>query len=475
LSKIQAQVQIGPQPGPQSQFLSTFADIAIYGGSAGGGKTWAILIEPLRHVALNDFYCVIFRRTSPEITNPGGLWDESYKLYPMLKAKPRQTDLKWTFPSGSSIRFAHMEHEKDAHNWQGSQIPLIQFDELTHFTESQFFYLLSRNRSLSGVKPYVRATCNPDATSWVKDFLAPWLDKTYPFHAASGEILYMVRDNGIIHWYRTQEEAEAEHSTLWNDVIRPEHVIKSVTFIAATIYDNKILLKENPEYLGNLMALPAVERARLLDGDWDALPEAGKVLNRSWFEIVNAYPESEADWELKSRLPRRHEVRFWDFAATEKKIKGGDPDWTVGTKLVKIAGDKYYVADVIRGRWSAGDLDREVKAAAQQDGPLCPVRWEEEGGSSGKIAGNHFVNLLDGYDARAVRPQGDKVKRAMPFGAQAEAGNVKLIRAAWNDAWLVETHHFPDTKHDDQVDSAASAYTYLLNNAADITYGPSIW
>jgi len=455
--------------------LATFADIAIYGGSAGGGKTWAILIEPLRHVALKDFYCVTFRRTVPEIVSPGALWDESYKIYPILKAKPRQTDHKWMFPPGSSIQFSHLEHEKDMYGWQGSQVPLIQFDELTHFTEAQFFYLLSRNRSICGIKPYMRATCNPDATSWVKEFLAPWLDKTYPLQVKSGEILYMVRDNDIIHWYKTFDEASAGHSTLWTDIIRPENVIKSATFIAATIYDNKILLKQNPEYLGNLMALPAVERARLLDGDWDALPEAGKVLNRSWFGVAESLPPSNDDWEVRSQLPRRHEVRFWDFAATEKKVRGGDPDWTVGTKLAKIAGDGYYVADIVRGRWNAADLDRIIKVTAQQDGLLCAVRWEEDGGASGKIAGNHFVELLDGFDARAVRPQGDKVKRALPLGAQAEAGNVKLLRAPWNDAFLVEAHHFPDTKHDDQVDSLSGAYTYLLNNAADVTYGPVIW
>jgi Terminase large subunit, T4likevirus-type, N-terminal len=101
-------VRIAPQPGPQSLFLSTPADIAIYGGAAGGGKTFAELIEPLRHVSNKDFGAVIFRRTTPQITNEGALWDESTKLYPLLDAKPNQGVLYWTFPSGATVSFKHL-------------------------------------------------------------------------------------------------------------------------------------------------------------------------------------------------------------------------------------------------------------------------------------------------------------------------------------------------------------------------------
>src|SRR3954467_10979635 len=95
---------IGPQPGPQTAFLASPADIAIYGGSAGGGKTWALLMEPLRHVVNPQFGAVFFRRTLVQVRNEGGLWDESEKLYPNLQAKPRSApDLSWTFPSGASV------------------------------------------------------------------------------------------------------------------------------------------------------------------------------------------------------------------------------------------------------------------------------------------------------------------------------------------------------------------------------------
>lgn len=260
-----AQRIIRAQEGPQRQFLATSADIAIYGGSAGGGKTWALLLEPLRHLRTPGFGAVFFRRSYPEITNQGGLWDESSRLYPIAGLTPKAGPLEWHSSYGSRISFRHLQHEETKYDWQGSQVPLFCFDELTHFTESTFFYLLSRNRSTCGVQPYVRATTNPDAGSWVKKFLAPWIDRTYPDPARSGEIRWFVRINGVIHWARTPEEIKQRFGD--------QELPKSCTFIRASVYDNRVLLEKDPGYLANLRALPPVERARLLDGDWDVRNE----------------------------------------------------------------------------------------------------------------------------------------------------------------------------------------------------------
>lgn len=462
--------EIRPQEGPQTQFLTSDADIAIYGGAAGGGKTWAILAEPLRHYDNPNFSGVIFRRTYPMIENEGGLWSESGKIYPLVGGKPRMRDLKWSFPSGMTIRFAHMQHEDDKFNWQGAQIPFIGFDELTQFTEDQFFYLVSRNRSVSaGIKGYIRGTCNPDALSWVKRFLAPWIDRFSPIQAESGEVLYMLREGNTVKWYRTLAEAidDPSNAHLHSMGVNPESLVKSVTFIKSTIYDNKILIKEQPEYLGSLLSLPKVERMRLLDGDWDILPEAGKIFERGWFQLQDEVPEGTDN-------DKAYNVRFWDFAATEKTQKGQDPDWTVATKLRKHK-NVYYVVDVQRFRVGPGEIERLVTNIAQQDGIHVPIRWEIEGASSGKIVSSRLSQVLDGYDARGIRPQGDKVLRAMPFSAQAEAQNVILKREPWNEFWLTELHHFPDAPHDDCVDSVSGAYNYLSRFGYDISVGPDIW
>src|SRR6266498_56614 len=103
-------VEIRPQP-RQEIFLSTSADIAIFGGSAGGGKTWSLLLEPLRHIGNKDFGAVVFRRTIPEITKEGALWDEAGNIYPLLDGKQNKNEHFYLFPSGSKISFAHLQYE----------------------------------------------------------------------------------------------------------------------------------------------------------------------------------------------------------------------------------------------------------------------------------------------------------------------------------------------------------------------------
>jgi hypothetical protein len=199
---VEGAVQIRPQPGPQTTFLSSSADIAIYGGAAGGGKSWALLLEPLRHSENAQFGAVFFRRTTVQVRNEGGLWDESMKLYPLAGASPKEHVLAWQFPSGASVSFAHLEHDKTVLNWQGSQIPLICFDELTHFSETQFWYMVSRNRSMCGVRPYIRATCNPDSDSWVAKFIEWWIDQDtgLPILERAGVIRWFVRVNNTLFW-----------------------------------------------------------------------------------------------------------------------------------------------------------------------------------------------------------------------------------------------------------------------------------
>ena len=141
---------IKPQDGYQMMALSSPADIVIGGGAAGVGKTFCLLLEPLRHINVPNFGTVIFRRTSPMIRAEGGLWDASSKLYNNINfAKPKQTTLEWIFPKKTKIKFSHLEYEQNIYDWQGSEIPLICFDELTHFTKKMFFYLLTQDKKIS--------------------------------------------------------------------------------------------------------------------------------------------------------------------------------------------------------------------------------------------------------------------------------------------------------------------------------------
>jgi hypothetical protein len=319
----ETEAEIRPQAGPQEQFLSTPADIAGYGGGAGSGKTWAELLDPLRYISkVRGFGAVIFRRTTPQITSQGGLWDTASELYPLVGGIPNRSELKWVFPPfGNAIKFSHLEYDKHVYDYQGAQIPLIEFDELTHFTEMQFWYLISRNRSVCGVRPYIRATCNPDPDSWVAKFFSWWIDPEsgYPIEERSGILRWFVRVNNTLVWADTKDELLTIH---------PNISPRSVTFIPAKLSDNPALTTKDPNYLANLMALPHVNKMRLLYGNWNFRAQSGDVFKREWFQ--KWFAESlvtTALWPVK--------IQSWDtaFKVPLKKTSGRmtDPDYSVCT------------------------------------------------------------------------------------------------------------------------------------------------
>ena len=257
---------IRPQPGKQELFLRSPADICIYGGAAGGGKTYALLLECLRHINNKHFEAVIFRQSRPQILSAGGLFATSQEIYPYLGASSVLTpNVQWRFPTGAKVTFAHMFYEKEKYNWQGSQIPLLMYDELVHFTESQFFYMLSRNRSTCGVKPYIRATCNPDGESWVAKFIDWWIDPEtgYADESRCGKIRYFVRKNNIIHWADTPQEL---YETFGLYTPEDKADVKSVSFISAKLSDNKAMMKHDPGYAGALKAMSEFDQEQLQIG-----------------------------------------------------------------------------------------------------------------------------------------------------------------------------------------------------------------
>ena len=391
-----------------------------------------------------------FRRNSVQVRNEGGLWDESAKLYPLVSASPQESILQWRFPSGAKLKFAHLEHEKTKYDWQGAQIPFIGFDELTHFSKSQFLYMLSRNRSTCGVRPYVRATTNPDAESWVAEFIAWWIDQGtgYAIPERSGVVRYFTAANDEIVWGGTQDELLARVPGL------TPHDIKSFTFISASVFDNKILLEKDPSYLGNLKAQSVVERERLLHGNWKIRPSAGMYFKRSYFDVVDAAPATAV------------RVRCWDLAATDAE-EGSTPDWTVGLRASRDERGVFYVEHVERFQASPEKVERAILALAESDGRGVRIRLPQDPGQAGKAQAQYLTRQLAGFDIRTKRVTGGKVTRAMPASAQAEAGNIKIVRGAWNEAFLTELENFPGTSSkDDQVDTLSDAIEELAPTAA---------
>jgi len=321
--------RIRPQEGYQMKALSSKADIVIGGAAAGVGKTFTLLLEPLKHIITTEgFGGVIFRRTTTQIKNEGGLWDTSTTLFTKIpNTRPRESSLEWMFdlPSGKSnkIKFAHLEYEKNIYDWQGSQIPFIGFDELTHFTEKMFFYLLSRNRSVCGVKPYVRATCNPDPESWVYNLISWWIDdEGDPIPERDGVVRYFIKNAESYIWGDTVEEVHEKSAWFLDKLIKESGLdkkdfIKSITFVSGSIYDNKKLLSKDPSYLGNLLAQDEQTQRQLLKGNWKFIPSDLDIYNYHSFvgmfeNFINVTGKKRITADIALKGSNKFIVGVWD-------------------------------------------------------------------------------------------------------------------------------------------------------------------
>lgn len=195
----------------------------------------------------------------------------------------------------------------------------------------------------------------------------------------------------------------------------------------------------------------------------------GLLFQREWFEVVQ--PEAVP---LKAQR-----VRYWDKAATVKhESKKNDPDYSVGALLAYHDGI-FYVEDVVRGQWSPSSRNKIMRAVAEMDARryrnTVNIWVEQEPGSGGKESAILSVQNLVGFpvwtevtsgvkhrikDGIQV-PGAAKITRALPFAAQAEHGNVKVVSARWNRDWFDEMMAFPEAVHDDQVDATSGAFNKL--------------
>ena len=389
--------------------------------------------------------------------NAGGLWDASFELY---RKYPGAQAIKspapyWKFPGGAKISFRHLERDESVHKWQGTEICLLEFDELCHFTEKMFFYMLSRNRSTCGVQPYVRASCNPDADSWVANFISWWIsqDTGYPIAERSGKIRYMARVNEELVWGDTPGEVIRIANEVDYGIKIEANDIKSVSFVASNIYDNQVLLKTNKSYLSNLKALSIVERERLLYGNWKIKAAKGLYFPRSALpELLTDVPDDVTRW-----------VRGWDLAATDTD-EGGDPAYTASVLLGKRRDGRYVIADATNRRLRADKVRTLVKQCAVADKAKyrrVRIRMSVDPGQAGKEQSQSYIKMLAGFSVSAVRETGTKEARSEPFAAQWQAGNVDVVAGPWTEALLGQYESFPESKFKDMVDAGANAFNEL--------------
>jgi len=457
---------IEPQPGPQTEFAESPADIAIMGGKAFGGKTYSLLLQPLLHIGDPSFGALIFRRTYTEIKDEGGMWDEAESMYHAFGATAiTSPPPRYQFPSGARVRFTHMEHEQDRFRFKGAQIPLLEFDQVETFTWKQFSYVVGRNRSTQAdIWPYCRATANPVPDD---DLVGGWLRRFIDWWIGTDGYA-MPERSGVIRWYVMEGD-----EVVWYD--KPDGLDEpvSVTFIAAGPEDNRIGMQADPTYMSKLKNLPLVDRQRLLHGNWNARDRAGSVIKRLWIEtnLVDSIPVCD------------RVVRCWDRAATDENEPGAaKASWTAGAKVGIADNELTYLINMRRVKKSAHAVRELIQKTAEQDGHDVQIIIYHDPGGAGKAEVQDMVRGLAGYNVQAIStharklPTGltgrnNKVTYALPWASQLEAGNFKVMREGWTAAFIAEADNFDGTGVCDQTDAVSGAYHALVNTKRGGTWG----
>lgn len=392
------------------------------------------------------------------------MWDAAGRIYPRIGGVPKIGNLEWQWSKGGKVKFSHLEHAQSVLNHQGAEYPLICFDELCHFESNQFWYLLSRNRSMSGVKAYVRCTCNPDADSWVAQFISWWInqDTGFPIPERSGVLRWMLRINDSIFWADTRQELiDQFRGTVAEEFLLP----KSVTFIPAKLTDNQALVKSDPGYMANLLAQTTVERERLLHGNWRIRPAAGLYFQRKWVKKIDAAPEG-TKWG-----------RGWDLAGTPK-TETNDPDFTESVLIGRMPDGNFVVGDHTWMRGSPDAVEKEVLRIARQDkirGYNPVISLPQDPAQAGKAQAATYTKLLLGFNVRtsvearsatasAMAPSAKaaKIGRFSPFSAQCEGGTVFYVEGDWNAAFFDRLEAFPEASKDDTADATSRAFSVFL-------------
>ena len=466
-------VRIQPHDGRQTEFLSSDADMTFFGGAAGGGKTFALLLEPLRHVANGRFRAVIIRRTGTEITDEGGLADESAMLYPHLSGEFSQKFLRWTFPSGARVRFRHLQNKDYVSEWKGTQAALLGFDQVEDTEEAEFFYICSRLRSVSGVRPYIRCTCNPDPDSWVATFLDWWIGEDgYPLEERAGKKRWVVRDvHGEFIWGDTPDEVVALARQKGTNNPLP----RSVTFIPAKLDDNPTLMQINPEYEAMLEALSPVERMRLKHGNW----KVRQNVTTDW--SLDLFPEDDIIAEWPANI--EHTVQQLDPAYGKKK---GDYQalWGLGTR-----GDGILYAEARMLRLGLQPLADAVVAQAQGMPRWPLVTMVEENTFKHDVQGALGQKIderarLQGRDlnVHAVHPTFHMMEKKIgltdlkrtrirhSLDALIRGRRIRWVESPGTRVALSQIKDFPLAKNDDGPDALARGVDTLTQLAEEL-YG----
>lgn len=359
----------------------------LYGGAAGGGKSDALIIEALRQVDNPNYRAIIFRKTFPQCRE---LILKSLKFYKQAfpRAKYNSTSHIWTFPSGAMIIFGSMPNRDSYLQYQGHEYAYIGFDELTHFTQEEYEYLISRNRSSDPeVRCYMRATANPGGIGhgWVKDRFITAM----PPNTTANQVLTVTAPDG-----------------------REIKRITTKRFVPSSVFDNPMLRDTN--YVTNLAMLPEAKRRALLYGDWDSF--TGQVFTE-WRNNPDGYKTRKQTHVIEPfEIPRHwRRYRSFDFGYAKPFAVQW---WAVDTDgRVYLYRQLYGCTDTPNEgvKWEPKKIAREIRRIEDEQekgntiiGIADPSIWDKSRGSDGTV-----INMMEAEGIFFDKGKNDRISGKM--------------------------------------------------------------
>ena len=433
-------------------------DVIVWGGCASAGKTQLSLLQ-LMLAGMFDKYYVggIARQSIKQIKMAGSLWSTGVKLYSPYGINSNKTENTWTFPSGAEVKCHYLDDNTD--DWHGSQMTQCLVDEAQQCKEEDVWFLTSRLRSQSKQKHQLRLTCNPLNTS----FLCEWLVKGgyigedgFPVKEMDGKTTYLLQVAGDLTWYKTQEEMI--------EAVGKDHAEMALKFVfySANVYDNPYVRKYLPQYVHKLENQNAVNRARYLLGNWFVREENDGYIEREWFKEIGL---SDVPFELPT-------IRSWDLASTKPHAGNKDPDYTRGIKAKynKDSGE-FYILGMESTRNTPAMVQALIENTATTDGRDCYISIPVDAGQAGVVVADQKKARLTSLGFKVVldKQRTGKLVRSEPFLIALQEGKVYVVRGVFSKADYEELECFDGKKnagkHDDILDSIASAFNILRSNS----------
>lgn len=296
----------------------------------------------------------------------------------------------------------------------------------------------------SGAEVIFRSADDPDKTMRGPNLSGAWLDEASQMERPAFDLtIAALREGGEQGWLSATFTPRGKQHWTFETFGRQ-------TPNTALFHANTAQNPFNPPAFADVLRQQYTSAFAEQEIDGRFIDAGGILAKREWFRVLPAAPVCV------------RKCRAWDFAATAKTTA----DWTVGALMGLMRDGGWCLLHVVRGQVAGGSVEALVRQTAQQDGRDVEIAMEQEPGSGGKIAVGYITRALAGYNIHAWPSTGDKVTRAMPMLAQAEAGNVCLAPGAWGPTWLDEIASFPEGAHDDQVDAACLAFNRLTAPAS---------